>query len=204
MHQVINMDAAALPKFEPRNLDRYPRLDTVLMVEEALYKYKSEKTLNWIWKNLPKSVMWTTFTTIVDYLEHSGKIKVEKDRTVTWIWDPEGVKKILENKKLLAIAGQSSGDSLMKRIDIIAAIREKLRASGVKKAYLFGSFARGEKVYRDIDLAIEPPKGFSLLDLVGLEQEIGDKVGKRADVSVLRSIKPALLPYIRKDLTAIL
>ena len=95
------MDATALPKFVPRNLDRYPRLDTVLMVEDALFKHKSEKTLNQIWKSLPKSVMWTTFTTIVDYLEYSGKILVEKDRTVTWIWDPEGVRRIMENKKLL-------------------------------------------------------------------------------------------------------
>ena len=60
------MDASTHPKFVPRNLDRYPRLDTVLMVEDALFKHKSDKTLNQIWKSLPKSVMWTTFITIVD------------------------------------------------------------------------------------------------------------------------------------------
>lgn len=80
-------------EFKPRNLDRLPRLDTVLMVEKALYKYKSDKTITQIWHLLPKKVMWTTFTTILDYLEYSGKIIIEDDKTVTWIWDPEGVKR---------------------------------------------------------------------------------------------------------------
>src|SRR3989344_1576641 len=202
MYQLINMDASTHPKFVPRNLDRYPRLDTVLMVEDALFKHKSEKTLNQIWKSLPKKVMWTTFITIVDYLEYSGKILVEKDRTVTWIWDPAGVRKILDNGNLLAMPNQS-GESLMKRIDIIAAIREKLRASGVKKAYLFGSFARGEKKYNDIDIAIEPPRGFSLLDMAGVQIDIEDKIGKKVDIVSLRAIKQRLMPYIKPDLTVI-
>jgi len=92
INPVINMPR--MPRFKPRNLDRYPRLDTVLMVEKALYKYKSDLTLGQIWKKLPKKVLWTTYTTILDYLEYSGKIIVEKDRTVTWIWDPEGIRKL--------------------------------------------------------------------------------------------------------------
>ena len=96
------METITLPAFKPRNLDRYPRLDTVLMVEEAIFRHKSDKTLNWIWKRLPKMVMWTTFMTIIDYLEYSGKIRVENDKTVTWLWDPEGVRKALGNKKLVA------------------------------------------------------------------------------------------------------
>ncbi|GFP33882.1 hypothetical protein HKBW3S42_02221, partial [Candidatus Hakubella thermalkaliphila] len=47
--------------------------------------------------------------------------------------------------------------------------------------------------YRDIDIAIGPPKGkFSLLDLVGVEQELEDEIGKNVDVVMLRSIKPRL------------
>lgn len=74
--------------FSPRNLDRYPRLDTVLMVEKALYRHKSDKTVTEIWKLLPKKVLWTTYTTILDYLEYSGKIHIENDKTVTWLWAP--------------------------------------------------------------------------------------------------------------------
>ena len=85
------MQKSVFVDFKPRNLDRYPRLDTVLMVEKTLFKYKSDKKLSWIWKHLPKKVMWTTFITIVDYLEHSGKIIVDKDNTIVWIWNPEGI-----------------------------------------------------------------------------------------------------------------
>ena len=76
-------------RFLPRNLGRYPRLDTVLMVEEALYKHKSDKTIRQIWLSLPQKVMWSTYTTILDYLEYSGKIIIEPDRTVSWIWSPK-------------------------------------------------------------------------------------------------------------------
>ncbi|MFH1306884.1 MAG: hypothetical protein ABIH83_04500 [Candidatus Micrarchaeota archaeon] len=91
-----------IPKFKPRNLDRYPRLDTVLMVERALFKYKSDKTITHIWKKLPKKVLWTTYTTILDYLEYSGKILIEKDKTVTWLWDPEGIRRLKEKGLVVA------------------------------------------------------------------------------------------------------
>jgi predicted nucleotidyltransferase len=92
----------------------------------------------------------------------------------------------------------------MKREQIIKTIKGVLSEHGVKKAYLFGSFARKEK-FHDIDIAIELPKRqFSLLDLVGVEQELKDETGKNVDVVILRSIKPRLRAYIEKDLTAIL
>ncbi len=81
-------------EFAPRNLDRFPRLDTVLMVERALYSFRSDKTITEIWRLLPKKVMWTTFTTILDYLEYSGKIVVEKDKTVTWLWNPAKIREL--------------------------------------------------------------------------------------------------------------
>lgn len=91
-----------LQEFKPRNLDRFPRLDTVLMVEKALFKYKSDKSITQIWKHLPKKVMWTTFLTILDYLAYSGKIHIESDKTVTWLWDPAGIASL--KKKGLIIA----------------------------------------------------------------------------------------------------
>ena len=74
---------------------RYPRLDTVLMIEEAARKGREGKTVAELWKGLPRKVMWQTFVTALDYLEYSGKLVVEKDRTVTWIWNP----KLLERVK---------------------------------------------------------------------------------------------------------
>ncbi len=87
--------------FSPRNLDRYPRLDTVIMVEKAVCDSRGNWTITEIWRRLPKKVMWTSFTTILDYLEYSGKIRLEEDRTVTWLWNPQGVKKALSNPKLV-------------------------------------------------------------------------------------------------------
>ena len=95
------MKSIALTEFKPRNLDRFPRLDTVLMVEKELFKHKSDKTITEIWKLLPKKVMWTTFVTVLDYLEYSGKIRVEEDKTITWLWNPSGVRKILSSPRLV-------------------------------------------------------------------------------------------------------
>ena len=88
--------------FKPRNLDRYPRLDTILMVEKALFRHKSDKTITQIWRLLPKKVMWTTFVTILDYLEYSNKIHVEPDKTVSWLWDPEGVEELKRKGLIVA------------------------------------------------------------------------------------------------------
>lgn len=84
------METATLMEFKPKNLDRYPRLDTILMMEKELFRSRSSKTITEIWKNLKKKVMWTTFVTILDYLEYSGKIHVEADKTVSWLWNPQG------------------------------------------------------------------------------------------------------------------
>jgi len=89
----------------------------------------------------------------------------------------------------------------MERKSILDSIETTLRKEGIRKAYLFGSFARGEKKYRDIDIAIEAPKdGFSLLDLIGIEQALEAKLHKKIDLMTLRSISPHFLPYIKKDL----
>ena len=72
---------------------RYPRLDTILMVEKAAYAHKSDLTIRDIWQSLPKKVMWQSYLTILDYLEYSGKIHIESDKTITWLWNPKLVEK---------------------------------------------------------------------------------------------------------------
>lgn len=83
--------------FRPeRDVLRYPRLDTVLMVEDSIRKAKGDLTVTELWKRLPKKVMWQTFLTILDYLGYSGKTAITKDRHVVWIWAPhkiEGLKR---------------------------------------------------------------------------------------------------------------
>jgi len=73
---------------------RYPKLDTVLMIEEFIEKAKGDKTARQIWLSLPKQVMWQTFMTTLDYLEYSGKIIIAKDKSIIWVWDPEAIEKM--------------------------------------------------------------------------------------------------------------
>lgn len=77
--------------FSPKKVSRYPRLDTVLMVERAIVEAKGDFTAWALWKSLPKKVMWQTFELILDYLKESGKILFTADRHVIWVWSPHGV-----------------------------------------------------------------------------------------------------------------
>ncbi len=81
-------------KIFKHDISRYPRLDTVLMVEEAIRKARGNYTVRQLWQKLPKKVMWRTYITILDYLEYSGKIITDKDKVPVWIWDPEGIKEL--------------------------------------------------------------------------------------------------------------
>ncbi|MDO8625439.1 MAG: hypothetical protein Q7R47_05125, partial [Candidatus Diapherotrites archaeon] len=77
-----------------RDVLRFPRLDTVLMIEKAIQKAKADLTARQIWLKLPKKVMWQTFLTTLDYLEYSGKILLDKDGSILWIWDPKGIEEL--------------------------------------------------------------------------------------------------------------
>ncbi len=68
-----------------QNVIHYPRLDTVLMVEEKIKKSKNYPSRAQLWKDLPKKTMYQTFTLILDYLEKSNKILIAKDGKVMWI-----------------------------------------------------------------------------------------------------------------------
>ncbi len=66
----------------------YPRLDTVLMVEDAIRKSGEYPSKRQLWMGLPKKMMYQTFNLIIDYLEDSGKIAIDKDGAVLWTHNP--------------------------------------------------------------------------------------------------------------------
>ena len=95
---------------------------------------------------------------------------------------------------------KSSGQRLSERL------REKilpiLKKYGIKKAALFGSFARGEqKPDSDIDILVKfkDRENKTLLDLVGLELELVDVLNRKVDVLTYNSIHPLLKDYILKE-----
>ena len=62
----------------------YPRLDTVLMVENILKKVDLAISKNELLRRLPKQIMRQTLNVILDYLEEKGVIMVG-EKGVLWI-----------------------------------------------------------------------------------------------------------------------
>jgi hypothetical protein len=79
----------------------YPQLDTVLMVEEFTKEHSGEYKKRALWEHLPKKMMYQTFQIVYDYLLDSGKIARDKEGKICWIWNPELVRKYLQNESLL-------------------------------------------------------------------------------------------------------
>ncbi len=82
----------------------------------------------------------------------------------------------------------------MKKVDTISNIKKRslpiLRRHSVKRAAIFGSFARGEaKAKSDVDLLIEyKGKNKSLFDLVDLKSELENSLGRKVDIVTYGSI----------------
>jgi predicted nucleotidyltransferase len=81
--------------------------------------------------------------------------------------------------------------ALLHREEILA-LATRYGASNVR---LFGSLARGEgNETSDLDLLVTLAEGRSLLDLVGLKQDVEDLIHRPVDVVTER----ALSPYLRE------
>ena len=72
----------------------YPRLDTVLMVEKTIKKSKTYPNKMQLWKALPKKIMYQTYSIILDYLIDSGKIIIDNEGEVIWIYNPSLMRKM--------------------------------------------------------------------------------------------------------------
>ncbi len=90
------------------------------------------------------------------------------------------------NKKIYAIKRELRGkefETLKKRI--IKLLKEK----GIKKAGIFGSYARGDqKKNSDIDIIIEPSKKTSGFNFFGFQNEISEKLKKKVDLVTYEGI----------------
>lgn len=70
----------------------------------------------------------------------------------------------------------------------------------VKKASLFGSYARGEEtVDSDVDILIDPADKMTLFDLAGIKLDLEKILEKPVDVITYNSIHPLLRKYILPD-----
>ncbi|HKZ93752.1 MAG TPA: hypothetical protein VJ249_04120 [Candidatus Bathyarchaeia archaeon] len=73
-----------------------PQLDTILMVEKAIKQAKTYPTKKQLLQSLPKQIQYQTFNRILEYLESSNKITIDK-RQIIWTFpDNPKLKKLLE------------------------------------------------------------------------------------------------------------
>jgi len=91
---------------------------------------------------------------------------------------------------------------------INAKLKEKivafLRDNGAKKICIFGSYARGEEgPDSDLDIMVEFAEKKSLLDIIGIEQELTDETGIKVDLLTERSISPYMIDEIKKEMAVV-
>ena len=75
-----------------KTIGRSPTLQSVLMVERTIKKYSQEYTKHQLWQKLPKKMMWQTYLIVIDYLEESGKILIDKEGIVMWTFNPQRIR----------------------------------------------------------------------------------------------------------------
>jgi uncharacterized protein len=80
------------------------------------------------------------------------------------------------------------------RIDL-EVLAELCERNDIGRLRLFGSFARGEESGEsDIDLIADFVRRKSLLDLVRIEREFSERLGRKVELLT----EPALSPYLRE------
>jgi len=97
-NQYVNVES--MPK--QLKIIHYPRLDTVMMIEDAIRGAKEYPMKAELLRRLPKKVMYQTFNLVLEYLQRSNKIIVTKDGRIVWVFaDSEKLRRLLaESKKV--------------------------------------------------------------------------------------------------------
>lgn len=102
----------------------------------------------------------------------------------------------------------SRGEKIMNHEEITLNMFKKvvsiLKSYGVKRISIFGSYARGDADPKsDVDIIVEFSDRKSLLDIVGIEQELSEALGIKADLLTEKSISPYLIDRIKKEMVVI-
>ena len=78
-----------------------PTLESVLMVEKTISKYSQECGKYQLWKKLPRKMMYQTFLVILDYLEKSGKIIIDREGCIIWTYNPQRIRKLISEELII-------------------------------------------------------------------------------------------------------
>lgn len=86
--------------FKQESILRYPRLDTILMIESFIKKHNGEYKKRKLWESLPKKMMYQTFCVVINYLLYSRKISIDAEGKIGWIYYPRLARKYYARKEL--------------------------------------------------------------------------------------------------------
>lgn len=84
--------------------------------------------------------------------------------------------------------------------DIAEGFSQEASSYPLKRAFLFGSQARGEaNANSDIDIFLDVQEGFSLFDLCGLTNALKDRFGVSCDVVTQAGLKDSVRASAERD-----
>jgi len=72
-----------------------------MKIEEFIKQHDGEYKKKQLWENLPKKIMYQTYSTVIDYLLISGKISVDAQGKIGWIFYPEEAGAMLKKAHLI-------------------------------------------------------------------------------------------------------
>ena len=96
-------------------------------------------------------------------------------------------------------------DPLVDRSEIISTLTEAIsRYDLIHKAWIFGSFARGDHhALSDIDVVVEADSRLSLMSLFGIQEQLSSTLGQKIDIGFMNTLKPEIRSNIEPDLIEI-
>ena len=108
-------------------------------------------------------------------------------------------KKKLLNKKIEADRKMLSNELNTSLKKIIPKMIRVLKKYNIKRAGVFGSYARRKpKKNSDIDIIIEPPKNMGI-EFVKLNYDLEDILKKKVDLITYKGVNPRIKRYILND-----
>jgi len=112
---------------------------------------------------------------------------------------PSKIKLDILKKELLKEVENPNLKKNKKIEEIKRKIIPTLKKYNIKKAGIFGSYARGDfKKNSDVDILIQPPSNMGL-EFVGMGIELEKKLKKKVDLITYKYISPYLKKYILED-----
>jgi len=90
------------------------------------------------------------------------------------------------------------------RRDLRAHLPELRERFGITYLGLFGSYVRGEqKKTSDVDILVEFDRPGTLLDFIHLQNDLEDLLGVRVDLVEKSGLKPAIKPFVLKEVVPV-